>query len=225
MSIAEGQRYHRGAHLRATGAVVAVLASLVADRAAYADAKEASLHAHVIGGVARLGEDDAATPATVALVGVGARFTYAFSHHLAWEAAMAVETATAASYADHPNPAGTGFRGTLSRTTRLARLELGATARLGVRYIPTIHLGVGVATRFRGAASFRFQGTTDDDAFPAELALDLVAVAGVGFDYRISRRWIAGVSAEGRHAVPLGGPSFDSVEGFVHVAAYWYPRW
>jgi hypothetical protein len=215
---------------RRVGRFVALLSAialglLARPPSAHADAKEASLHVHAVGGAARLGEDDADAPATVALAGVAARFTYAFSHHLAWEATTAFETGTAAQYDDYPNPDGTGFIGTLTRTTRLARLELGDTARLGVRYIPTIHLGVGVVTRFRGAASFTLQGGTDDDALPSDIKLDLVAVGGLGFDYRINRRWIAGISAEARHAVPLGGPSFDSVEGFLHLAYYWYPRW
>ena len=190
---------------------------------AHADADEASLGVHVIGGAARLGEDGAGSASTVPLVGIGGRLTYAFHNAYAWEAAVAFATGTNASYANFPDPAG-GPAGALARTTRLARLELGATARFGVRYIPTLHAGLGTALRFRGGGDFTTFGQTEEDALASEVVLDLVGVGGLGFDVRINRRWIAGTSIELRHAIPIGGPSFDSVEGFLHLSYYWYPR-
>jgi hypothetical protein len=84
-------------------------------RATHADADESSLHVHAIGGAARLGEDGASGPATVPLVGLGARFTYAFSNLYAWEAAGAFASSTAAHYADFPDPDG-GPSGELVRS-------------------------------------------------------------------------------------------------------------
>ena len=76
----------------------------------------------------------------------------------------------------------------------------------------------------RPGATFEPTGDVPDD-HGAAMSVDLTATARLGFDYRINRRWIAGLTVGATQAIPFGGPSFQSVEGQLEVAYYWYPLW
>ena len=109
--------------------------------------------------------------------------------------------------------------GPFSISEQVVRIDGGATARLGVRFIPTFHIGLGAEGRRTSAPSGL--GPVRD----ALLGVDLVGVAAIGFDYRWSARTVLGVSARASYAVPLGGASFATLEATIAFRHYWYPRW
>jgi hypothetical protein len=188
----------------------------------HADADEASLDVEAVGGVARVEDDLAKKTASGPLVGLGGRFTFARSNLLQWEGRVAVATASA-TYPGLMNIdiGGVPRSGDLIRRTTLARLELGATLRFGVRFVPTLHLGIGAQARMRGTGEL--DGVAVDGG--GGTGVDLIGAGAVGFDYRFGPRTIAGVSLGATIAVPLGGTAYQAIEGGVHFAQYWYPRW
>ena len=205
------------------GAIVGATMLLAArSNPAHADADEASLDVEAIGGVARLEDERAKKTASGPLIGVGGRFTFARSNLLQWEGRVAFATASA-TYPGLTNVdvGGVPRNGNLARRTMLARLELGATLRFGVRFIPTVHLGLGAQARRRGTGTLDGVAIGEGDG----TSVDLIGVGAIGFDYRFGPRTVAGVSIGATYAVPLGGPAYQAIEGGVQVAHYWYPRW
>jgi hypothetical protein len=190
-------------------------------RPVHADADEASLDVEAIGGVARLEDGLAKKTASGPLVGLGGRFTFARSNLLQWEGRVAVATA-AADYVGLKDidVGGVPRTGDLTRRTTVARLELGATLRFGVRFVPTLHLGVGAQARMRSTGALN--GVAVDSG---GTSADLIGAGAVGFDYRFGPRTVAGVSLGATIAVPLGSTAYQAIEGGVHFAHYWYPRW
>ncbi|MEJ7597353.1 MAG: hypothetical protein WKG01_05540 [Kofleriaceae bacterium] len=119
--------------------------------------------------------------------------------------------------------------GELRRTTRIAQLRAGATMRLGVGWVPTVHVGLGAGARARTAATLRVTsgGGIDlapDDA-PAELTLDVVALIRVGLDHRITRRWTVGLAAGATQSFGSGAPDVQVLDAAVSFAYSWYPLW
>jgi len=215
--------------MRAVAALVAVATSLAAPAAAaWADEDEASMDVHLVGGVARTADPDAANDevATTPLAGLTGRFSYATSDWFQYEAALTLAGTGAASYAmgDFAPPAAPPVSGPFSVSTHLARLELGATMRFGVRFIPTLRVFAGAQARHRAEAEVDIVGTMVAGR-DAEWAADLVGGGELGFDYRVNRRLVVGVALGGTYALPVGGPAFQTVEGFLHGAYYFYPRW
>jgi opacity protein-like surface antigen len=200
--------------------VGATLLAAAMPRAAHADADEASLDVEALGGVARVEDGLAKKTASGPLVGLGGRFTFARSNLLQWEGRVAVATASANYPGLMTNVGGVPIAGDLTRRTLLGRLELGATLRFGVRFIPTLHLGVGAQARRRGTGEL--DGVAVDGG--GGTSVDLIGAGAVGFDYRLGPRTIAGVSVGATIAVPLGGPAYQAIEGGLHFAHYWYPR-
>ncbi|MCE9575778.1 MAG: hypothetical protein K8W52_21690 [Deltaproteobacteria bacterium] len=211
------------ARLRRIAPVLGAALALTAAAAgpAHADADEASLHAEVIGGAARIEDELAAKTATSPLVGVGGRFSFARSNLVQWEGRAAVATASATYPGLMIIVGGVPRTGDLTRRTTIARLEVGATLRFGVRFVPTLHLGVGAQARLRGTGTLDGVAVADGDG----TGVDLIGAGAVGFDYRFGPRTIAGVSVGATIAVPLGGPAYQAMEGGLHFAHYWYPRW
>ncbi len=200
--------------------VGAMMVTASTSRPVRADADEASLDVEAIGGVARLDDELAKKSAGGPVIGVGGRFTFARSNLLQWEGRVAVATASAAYPGLMINVGGVPRTGDLTRRTLLARLELGATLRFGVRFIPTFHLGVGAQARRRGMGEL--DGIAVDGG--GGTGVDLIGAGAIGFDYRFGPRTIAGVSLGATYALPLGGPAYQAIEGGLHFAHYWYPR-
>jgi hypothetical protein len=204
-----------------TRLALAIVAALATE--ARADQDEASYHLQLVGGVARLG-DDAAVDDAVAVTplgGVAGRVSYATRDWLQYDAAATIAASGAAGFAmgHFTPPDAPDASGPFSVSAQLARVDVGATARLGVRWIPTARLAIGAQGR-RTSAPDGFPGQVREPSIGA----DLVAVASIGVDYRIDRRTIIGVSAGGSYALPLGGAGFQTMEATVFWAHYWYPR-
>ena len=204
------------------GAFIAALALLVGlPGLAIGDAEEASVHGETMAGLALAGDplaDDETD--TIAVGGIGARLSYATSDWFAYEAKLGLWQSGPANFAAVDSGAN---HGDLERKSRLYRASAGATARLGVRFIPTFHLGAGVQARQFISGYLRDDTGLAIDTVPGELAFDLVITAKLGFDYRINRRLVCGLGVEATHG--FGETSFDVIAGAVNLAYYWYPRW
>jgi hypothetical protein len=120
--------------------------------------------------------------------------------------------------------------GSYRRTTRTAQLRGLATLRLGVRWIPTLQLGIGAGARLRTAAIARtasFQGeilVVPDDQ-DAEISMDMIAAVRIGFEHRFARRWSIGVSAGATECFGLGRPDIQFVDAAISLGYRWYPLW
>src|SRR5262249_31093466 len=118
---------------------------------ARADQDEASAHVQLVGGLARLG-DDASTnpPATAPLLGLEGRASYAFSDWYQLDTALTVAGSGSAHFDfgtfDPPGPP-PKVMGAFRVTQQLVRLDVGATLRLGVRFIPTLRVAIGAEGR------------------------------------------------------------------------------
>lgn len=212
---------------RALRIVVAAAVALGAAGRAHADADEASMHVHLVGGVAVAGDQAAADETQAApLAGLGARASYATSDWFQYDAAVLVAGTTALSFdaGMFERPGLPPLVGSFERSQQLARLDAGVTLRGGVRFIPTLRLAVGGQVRRTGAADVTVGGI-EQEGGAASVGVDLVGVAAVGLDYRVNRRTILGVSVGGSVAVPIGGAAFQTAEVAVMVAHYFYPRW
>lgn len=204
-------------------AVCVVVSSLFASPA-LADDDEASVHLQLVGGIARVADDAASDETSTApLGGLEGRFSYATSDWYQFDATLTLAATGGAHFElgtfDPPGPAGE-ISGPFDVSMQLARIDAGVTARLGVQFIPTFRIALGAQGR-RTSSPSGFAGTVRD----ARLGADLVALASVGFDYRINRHTIIGLAVGGTYAVPLGGDGYQSFEGTVFWSRYWYPRW
>jgi hypothetical protein len=202
--------------------------------AVHADAEEASLFVHALSGAGMLGDPAAPGTRTVPLAGTALRFTYATHDVFAYEAELAwSRTAGVAVFEDVMFE---GFTGDLERVSYLGRLQAGVRLRLGARYIPTLHLGAGVLAHAAMQSHFVIpDGANGPGASTVvvegpgfALRWAPMASAGLGFDYRISARWVAGASVSALSTL-VPGPGvddgFQSIEGELHVSYFWYPHW
>lgn len=190
--------------------------------AAHADADEASLDVHTVGGAAITGDSAAADGETtdVAFGGLELRGTYATSDHYAYEVQVAFGRTSSAGFDDIEVEGNTG---SIERATLFSRLTAGVTARLGVRYIPTVQLAVGAQVR-RVGSSRLVAGAAVAEGPGADMLIDAVALAGIGLDYRHDKHWIFGLSVRAVHAFSFNDVPYDALEGMVSVQYYWYPR-
>ncbi len=201
---------------------VVTLAALGAT--AHADQDEASLEVHPTGGIARLGEDDTDQVVTVPVAGLDVAATYGVRDWLALGAEVGFARTGAGRFNDVPIsiggiPAGTA---TIDRRANLVRASFGATLRLGVRIIPVVFVGIGPTVRIRpDGADTSTGGVPDHHA--AATSIDITAMARLGLDWRINRRWIAGLWAGGSIAVPIGAPSYQAAEAGLRIQYAWYP--
>jgi hypothetical protein len=201
-----------------------------------ADRYEASVSLRPLGAMGRITENvDGAERAAIAAAayggGGGIGVAYGLRNWLNIDGEVLGAGFASAAY----DPAtvmitGSPTMGRLVRTTRLAQLRAGTTLRLGVAWVPTVHLGLGIGGRTRTAATLRDaeHNTTFDvtpDGMNASVALDFVAIAGVGFEHRLDERWSVGVHVEAAHAIGFGSPPLDLFSAGFSVAYTWYPRW
>jgi hypothetical protein len=175
-----------------------------------------------LGGLAWAADDAAdGDMASAPVFGLSARASYATRDWVQFEVAVSGGTTTSASYdSGHFEPAGRPpVDGAFDTRNQFARAELGASLRLGVRYIPRIRAFVGPQVRRTGATS-----VAGSEVRAAELGFDLVGGAGLGIDYRVGRRLVIGVEGAASYGVPLSGEALHTVEIGLHVSYYFYPR-
>jgi hypothetical protein len=205
---------------------LAVLAAALAPSVAFADAEEATLVGEA--GLAMVrGTSPVYTDAATTRPGAagGVRLTYGLSDLLTADVAFGAAVIEALEYAEQDTEFGMGT--TIHHDLRAMRATVGATARFGARWIPTASLAVGYQHRFLTGGSVindpeqrRQLGVFDDES-----ANDILVLAGIGLEYRLSRHLLVGVSAQVVHAFAIGGASFDAVEVPIHVSYSWYPGW
>lgn len=224
---------------RAAACAWVLAASGTAVSTAHGDRREASLHGHVIAGIARTTDDaagDAAgdhrsVAATAPLAGLALRASRApdgtLGNHLQYDAALALLATGGAAFPDgHFTPIGRPpVDGPYTLTTQAVRLDVGATLRLGVAWIPTVRLAAGVQARRRGPPQVM---SITGEVIPggAEYTADLIASAALGLDHRPHRRIVVGAAIGGTAALgrSLGDHGFRTLELSVHASYYWYPQ-
>lgn len=184
------------------------------DAIACADRYEASLHAHAIGGAASAGDPAAARAAWTVLGGAGVRASYARSNRWQLDAQVSALAGGAAAFArGHFTFDGEPVDAPFAVSTRLARLDLGATARFGVRIVPTVRLAAGVQARWRGAPVVHLPGgdRADADGRAAGVLIEPVAIASAGIDVRLDEHLVVGAAVGG--SVVLGAGAFGGSGG------------
>ena len=198
-----------------------VAAVLVAPSAASADRYEVSLHVQPIGGVAWFEDAGTSTRAQVSMAGLGLRATYGYRDWLALEAEARGAAFGVARWDDvMASVEGTPTSGDVERTAQTARLTGAATLRLGVAWIPTVSLGLGVQVRRWGQGTLRDTPLVPDGR---EAGMDLapVALARVGLDRRLNRRVVVGAAVGGAYA--YSSEAQAEIEGLVFASYYFYP--
>lgn len=213
---------------RSLRVVVGALAGIaLASAPAHADRREASLHAHLVGGVARTGDVDGGdADASSALSGVAVRASYATRDLFQYDVALTVLRHGDAEFPDHTfMPAGQPpVSGAFHVGAFATRVDAGVTFRLGVRWIPTVRLAAGAQLRRVGEAVVDSPAGTVIGRDP-RLELAGVGLVALGLDHRVNRRLIVGAAASGVLALPIDGAGSTSLEVTAHAAYYWYPRW
>ena len=124
--------------------------------------------------------------------------------------------------------AGSPAMGHLTRTTRLVQLRAGATLRLGVGWVPTVHLGLGIGGRVLSAGVLHDEEhartfVVTPDGMSEGVAMEVLACARIGFEHRLDRRWSVGLDAEASYAVGVGTPPLEVAAAGVSLAYTWYP--
>jgi hypothetical protein len=222
-------------------AVLAVIAVyyVAPAREARADRGEASVHAQVQYGRATVGEPDAPDDTdTAPFAGVGARATYSISNWYAFEASLgygALRDWTAHTVDTEQGAVMRNWYQTWMQA------DLGVTARLGVRIIPTLHAALGVqrgtwqgglqledpSSDCRGPPEEEVRNLEPTDPCaherPARATLELVGTLGAGLDYRLGDHWIAGLSLTAQRAALAEAP-FHTIAVTFHISYYFYPE-
>lgn len=213
----------RGSRLCA--AALCALGVLASTRAR-ADEDEASIEVHPFGGLARVGEERTSAVVAVPEAGVVGRFTYGLRDWLSLDGELAGAQLAAARFDAVPVTLGgvPGATGPIERSARVAHAAVGATLRLGVRFVPTLGVAIGPQLRMRDGATYLPTGNIPDD-HAASTSIDLIASARAGLDYRINSRWLVGVWAGATIAIPFGAPSYQSAEGGLRIEYAFYPLW
>jgi hypothetical protein len=118
-----------------------------------------------------------------------------------------------------------GAPGVLIERQAGARLTAGLTARLGVRWIPTLTIFGGYQRRWYWDKVGDLGGNfvPAPESASATGSSDLVVGIGIGLDFRLGARWIFGVSFQLVYSVSFDGASMSSIEAPFHAAHYSYP--
>ncbi len=210
-------------------AALVVLGAATASTA-HADRRETSLHAHMIGGLATVADEDASESGSAALGGLAVRASYATHNSFQYDVSLSLLATGGAAFPSTTfmPPGRPAVTGPYSIASQVTRLDGGVTLRLGVAWIPTVRLAVGGQARRRGGpvvdASAGEVTGEDQLGRGSELSFDLVGTGTIGLDHRINRRLIVGAAAGASMAVPLGGEAFRTFEVTAHVAYYYYRR-
>jgi hypothetical protein len=219
--------------------VAVVIAGLVSTARAHADRYEATLVIRPVGAVGRVtepvgvtrvagGGDRSPVVASVYGGGLDVGLSYGLRDWLDVGAELDATSFAHATYdAANVTISNNPFMGHVERTTRAARLHLGATLRRGVAWVPSCYLGLGLGARQRTAATLlvadpRAPDLTPDD-LTASLSLDLVTAVRVGLAHRLDRRWTVGADAGASHAIGIGAPPLDTFSLTISLAYTWYP--
>jgi hypothetical protein len=152
----------------------------------------------------------------------GVRLTYGLSDLFTADLSVGTAIVEALEYEEQETAFGMG---TIHHDLRAMRVTAGATARFGARWIPTATVAVGYQHRILTGGAVIDEGRRQLGTFEDKSGDDILALAGVGLDYRIGRHLIVGLSAQAVHAFALGGASFDAIEIPIHVSYSWYPGW
>ena len=203
---------------------------------AEADRYEATLAVRPIGALARITEDvrvDERSAVAASARGGGGEVSLAcgLRNWLDVEGALVAAGFAQVTY-DPATVAVTGSAATgrLVRTTRIVQLRAGATLRLGVAWVPTLHLGVGIGGRALTAGSLHDEkhGRPVDvtpDGMDADFPLDVIALVRLGFEHRLDQHWSAGVAVEAAHVIGIGTPPLDLAAAGISLSYTWYPGW
>lgn len=197
---------------------------------ASADRREASLHAHLVGGVAVTSDAAADESGSAPLSGLAVRASYATSNTYQYDLSLSVLATGGAAFpmATFSPPGRPTVTGPYTIASQVTRVDAGVTLRLGVVWIPTVRLALGGQGRRHGGPVVTAEGSevTGEDRLgrSSEIGFDLIGTATVGLDHRVNRRLIVGAAAGACMAVPVGGEDFRTFEVTAHAAYYWYPR-
>ena len=207
---------------------------VVSSPVAFADRYEATVTVRPVAGVGLFSENIAPGGGSSAASTYGGGGEVSMAYGLrnwldvgaeAIAAAFTKATYDSATVAVH----GISTMGRVTRTTRIAQLRAGATLRLGVAWVPVVHLGFGLGARMPTAATLRTDENARVDLTPdgmdAGMSVDLCVIARAGLEHRLDRRWSIGVSAEVAHTVGLAGLSADLLSAGVSLSYTWYPLW
>lgn len=202
-----------------------------------ADRYEATVEVRPRAGLARAAESTSDGTATTTAPGGGVDVAVGYGLRNGLDVGILVgATALAAAIYDDVTLAvgGNPRRGTLTRTTRAAQLQVGGTLRLGVGLVPSVSVFVGPALRQRGAATFRVPANPAQPDGPTVVVpldidesgttLELAATARLGLDYRLTRRWSLGAAASVVQHVG-SAPLLTRLEAGLTLAYRWYPHW
>ncbi|ACY18846.1 hypothetical protein [Haliangium ochraceum] len=188
---------------------------------ARADEQEASVYVHALSGVAAL--DDPAAPDDAKLTpiaGLAARISYAAHDLFAYEVECAISRGAVTSFDDvHWDT----VMGEMQRRSYLGRLQTGVRLRLGARYVPTLHVALGVQAHTASQSRLVMAAGGVIDGPGSSTRWAPIASAGLGYEHRIGIHWLAGVSVSATSA--LTSDVMRSIEGSMHVSYAWYPFW
>ena len=198
------------------------LLALLLPGTALADAEEASIDVELGPTLVRAGAATGDLHGTAPGARLGVHATYGLYDTLALEAALGATTGTEVTYEGFRTD--TGLVGTAHNRHSTVRATLGATFRFGTVYIPTLSITAGYQHRFIAAGAVTNDTGSDVATAAGGAANDLLLGGGVGFDVRLDRHWIVGVSVQAVHAFSDGG-AFDAIEVPLRLAYSWYPRW
>lgn len=120
--------------------------------------------------------------------------------------------------------------GPLKRRSQIAQLRGVATLRLGVAWVPTLQLALGVGARQQTSALLRGWSVKGEtiyvpDGLEAGFKLDLVTAVRVGFEHRFTEHWTAGISAGASRTIGIGAADIQITDASLSVARVWYPNW
>jgi hypothetical protein len=191
---------------------------------AHADDREASLELQV--GPAAIHVNPAEADASDTMGGgwLGFRGTYGLTDTFAAELHLGALMAGGTTFYDLRDP-GSELAADLRWNTVSARSLVGLTARLGVRYIPTVSILAGYQHTFVTEGTYIGRETSEVVGSVGRNNMGAFVVgAGVGFDYRLGARWVVGASLQVVHGFTPDGEAFDSIELPIRIAWYSYPE-
>lgn len=222
------------AALRAWHSVVIASALMVGASRALADRYEATVAIRPIGIIGRFTESVASDGQDTAVSTYGGGGAVSVAYGARNWLDVGVELLAAAFLRATYNPAqvtvmGVPTAGRVTRTTRLAQLRVGGTARLGVAWVPTLYVGLGPSMRMPTAGTLRqdVRGDTlnvTPDGMAADTQLDACVVLRVGIDHRLNRRWSIGLAAETNRTLGLGSSPLDLLSVGMSLSYTWYPN-